>query len=249
MSSKAKGKEDKMPANNTGYKEVKRMNDLVHLAIIMDGNGRWAKRQGKERSFGHNEGAKKVREITKYAAKMGIKYLTLYAFSTENWNRPKAEVAILMKLLSKYLHSEMSILKENNICFDVIGDMSKLSTTLQKEILHVKEATKECTGLRQILAINYGAHDEILRAINKSLHVNGEITKEILESNLDTAGIPPVDLLLRTGGDYRLSNFLLWQSAYAELFFTKTLWPEFSMGELEAIVSEYKTTERRYGQV
>jgi len=238
-----------MRPNKIGYKEVNTMNDLVHLAIIMDGNGRWAQRQGKERSFGHKEGAKKVREITKYAAKMGIKYLTLYAFSTENWNRPKAEVSILMKLLSKYLHSEISILLENNICFDVIGDMSKLSSTLQKEIAYAKEMTKHCSGLRQILAINYGAQDEILRAINKSLHVKGEITKEILEAHLDTAGIPSVDLLLRTGGDCRLSNFLLWQSAYAELYFTKTLWPEFSMGELEAIISEYKTAERRYGKV
>ncbi len=225
------------------------MNDLVHLAIIMDGNGRWAQRQGKERSFGHKVGAKKVREITKYAAKMGIKYLTLYAFSTENWNRPKAEVSVLMKLLSKYLHSEIPTLLENNICFDVIGDVSKFSVALQKEIAYAKEATQHCTGLRQILAINYGAQDEILRAMNKCLHVKGEITKEILESNLDTAGIPPVDLLLRTGGDYRLSNFLLWQSAYAELFFTKTLWPEFSMGELEAIISEYTSTERRYGKI
>ncbi len=225
------------------------MNDLVHLAMIMDGNGRWAKRQGKERSFGHKEGAKKVREITKYASKMGIKYLTLYAFSTENWNRPKAEVAVLMKLLSKYLHSEISTLLENNIRFDVIGDMSKFSTTLQHEIAFAKEQTAHCTGLTQVLAINYGAHDEILRAIQKSLHVNGEITKEILESHLDTAGMPPVDLLIRTGGDGRLSNFLLWQVAYAELFFSKTLWPDFSVGELETIVSEYTQRERRFGAV
>lgn len=238
-----------MPPINTEYKEVETMNDLVHLAIIMDGNGRWAKRQGKERSFGHKEGAKKVREITKYAAKMGIEYLTLYAFSTENWNRPKAEVSVLMKLLSKYLHSEIPTLLENNIRFDVIGDMSKFSPSLQKEIAYAKEMTEHCTGLRQILAINYGAHDEILRAINKSLHVNGEITKEILESNLDTAGIPPVDVLIRTGGDCRLSNFLLWQAAYAELFFSKTLWPDFSVGELETIISEYKSTERRFGKV
>lgn len=225
------------------------MNDLVHLAIIMDGNGRWAQRQGKERSFGHKEGAKKVREITKYAAKMGIKYLTLYAFSTENWNRPKTEVSVLMKLLSKYLHSEIPTLLENNIRFDVIGDVSKFSASLQKEIAYAKEATAHCTGLRQVLAINYGAHDEILRAINKSLQTHNEITKEILEANLDTAGIPPVDLLIRTGGDCRLSNFLLWQSAYAELFFSKTLWPEFSTGELETIISEYTSTERRYGKI
>jgi undecaprenyl diphosphate synthase len=225
------------------------MNDLVHVAIIMDGNGRWASRQGKERSFGHKEGAKKVREITKYAAKLGIKYLTLYAFSTENWNRPKAEVSVLMKLLSKYLHSEIPTLLENNIRFDVIGDVSKFSVSLQQEIANAKEKTRQCTGLRQVLAINYGAQDEIVRAVNKLLHVKGEITKEILESHLDTAGMPPVDLLIRTGGDCRLSNFLLWQAAYAELFFSKTLWPDFSVGELETIVSEYQHTERRFGGV
>lgn len=225
------------------------MNDLTHLAIIMDGNGRWATRQKKERSFGHKEGAKNVREITKYAAKMGIKYLTLYAFSTENWNRPATEISILMKILSKFLHSEIPILKENNIRFNVIGDMRKFSPTLQKEIENAKEQTKHCTGMTQVIAINYGAQDELVRAINKAVQVHEEITKEILEEFLDTAGIPPVDLLIRTGGDYRLSNFLLWQSAYAELFFTKTLWPEFSKGELEAIVLEYQNTERRFGGV
>lgn len=225
------------------------MNDLTHLAIIMDGNGRWATRQKKERSFGHKEGAKNVREITKYAAKMGIKYLTLYAFSTENWNRPATEVSVLMKILSKFLHSEIPILKENNIRFSVIGDMRKFSSTLQKEIENAKEQTKHCTGMTQVIAINYGAQDELVRAINKATKVHQEITKEILEQFLDTAGIPPVDLLIRTGGDYRLSNFLLWQSAYAELFFTKTLWPEFSKGELEAIVLEYQNTERRFGGV
>ncbi len=225
------------------------MNDLTHLAIIMDGNGRWATRQKKERSFGHKEGSKNVREITKYAAKMGIKYLTLYAFSTENWNRPAAEVSVLMKILSKFLHSEIPILQENNIRFDVIGDMCKFSAILQKEIENAKEQTKHCTGMTQVIAINYGAQDELVRAINKATKVHQEVTKEIVEQFLDTAGMPPVDLLIRTGGDYRLSNFLLWQSAYAELFFTKTLWPEFSKGELEAIVLEYQNTERRFGGV
>lgn len=225
------------------------MNDLVHLAIIMDGNGRWATRQNKERSYGHKEGTKNVREITKYASKMGVKYLSLYAFSTENWNRPKAEVAILMKLLSKFLKTEIVVLRENNIKFDVIGDMSKFSTSLQNEIANAKEMTKHCTGMTQVIAINYGGQDEIIRAINKATQKHENITKEILELCLDTAGMPPVDILIRTGGDYRLSNFLLWQSAYAELFFTKTLWPEFSSGELEAIVSEYMSTERRFGGV
>lgn len=223
------------------------MNDLIHLAIIMDGNGRWATRQNKERSFGHKEGAKNVREITKYAAKMGIKYLSLYAFSTENWNRPKAEVAMLMKLLSKFLQTEIAMLKENNIKFDVIGDTTRFSASLQKEIENAKEQTKTCTGMTQIIAINYGGQDEIVRAINKATKHHQAITKEILEDFLDTKGVPPVDLLIRTGGDCRLSNFLLWQSAYAELFFTKTLWPEFSSGELEAISFEYQNTERRFG--
>lgn len=225
------------------------MNDLEHLAIIMDGNGRWAKRQGKERSFGHKVGAKNVREITKYAAKMGIKYLSLYAFSTENWSRPKAEVSVLMKLLEKYLKTEVPILKEHNIKFTVIGDISRFSSSLQKEIDNAKAQTAHCTGMTQIIAINYGSRDEIVRAVNAAMKSHTTLTQEIVEQYLDTAGIPAVDLLIRTGGDYRLSNFLLWQAAYAELFFTKTLWPEFSFGELEAIVSEYRQTERRFGGI
>lgn len=223
------------------------MNELVHLAIIMDGNGRWAKRQGKERSFGHQMGAKKVREITQYAASMGINYLSLYAFSTENWNRPKSEVAILMKLLSRFLKSEVPILLSHNIRFTIIGDISRFSTSLQKEIVKAQEATKLCTGMTQVLAINYGSQDEIVRAANKAFKINTELTKENIEEHLDTQGMPSVDLLIRTGGDLRLSNFLLWQSAYAELFFTKTLWPDFSTGELETIISEYIQTERRFG--
>lgn len=225
------------------------MNELVHLAIIMDGNGRWAKRQGKERSFGHQEGAKKVREITEYASSMGVKYLSLYAFSTENWNRPKSEVAILMKLLSRFLKSEVPTLKANNIRFTTIGDNSKLSASLQKEIEKAKQETSTCTGMTQVLAINYGSQDEIVRAANVALTKGKALTKELIEEHLDTAGIPSVDLLIRTGGDCRLSNFLLWQAAYAELFFTKTFWPDFSVGELETIVGEYLQTQRRFGSV
>ena len=225
------------------------MNHLVHLAIIMDGNGRWAKKQGKERTFGHKEGAKKVREITEYASKMGIKYLTLYAFSTENWKRPQLEVSMLMKLLSSFLKSEIPVLAKNNIRFEVIGDMSKLSPSLQKEIQSAKDATSHCSGLTQVLAINYGSQDELLRAINRAKAMPQPITQELLESCLDTAGIPPVDVLLRTGGDMRLSNFLLWQAAYAELFFTQTLWPEFSIDELDSIVSKYLQIERRFGDI
>lgn len=224
------------------------MNDLKHLAIIMDGNGRWATRQNKDRSFGHKEGAKNVRTITKHASKMGIDYLTLYAFSTENWNRPKTEINILMKLLATFLKTEIEMLQEHNVKFDVIGDISKLSPALQKAIQNTKEKTQHCTGMTQVIAINYGSQDEILRATNKAIKKYQEVNQVIIEEFLDTANMPPVDLLIRTGGDYRLSNFLLWQLAYAELFFTKTLWPEFSTGELETIVAEYKCIERKYGR-
>lgn len=223
------------------------MNELVHLAIIMDGNGRWAQRQNKSRSFGHEEGAKQVRSITEYCAKIGVEYLTLYAFSTENWKRPKTEVDFLMKLLGKFLKQEAISLLENNIRFSVIGDTSKFSKALQKQIEELKALTQSCTGLTQILAINYGSRDEITRAINKAIKEGKEIDEKSFENLLDTNSFPDVDLLIRTGGDKRLSNFLLWQSAYAELFFTKTLWPDFSSGELETIISEYKSTSRRFG--
>jgi undecaprenyl diphosphate synthase len=222
-------------------------NDLQHLAIIMDGNGRWAQRQSKKRSYGHEEGAKHVRIITEYCSEIGIKYLTLYAFSTENWNRPRSEVEFLMKLLSKFLKKELPTLKQNNIKFDIIGDISKFSTSLQKTILHVKNETRDCTGMTQILAINYGSRDEITRAINKAIITGKVVNEDEIAQLLDTANFPDVDLLIRTGGDQRLSNFLLWQSAYAELFFTSTLWPDFSSGELETILEKFKTTSRRFG--
>jgi len=222
-------------------------NNLQHLAIIMDGNGRWAQRQDKKRSAGHEAGAKNVKIIAKYAAKIGIKYLTLYAFSTENWKRPKTEINFLMKLLAKFLKNELPTFLDNNIQFTVIGDISKFSKTLQKEILHVKEKTAHCNGMTQILAINYGSKDEITRAVNKAIQKGSEVNEDDINQLLDTASFPPVDLLLRTGGDQRLSNFLLWQSAYAELFFTHTLWPDFSTGELETIISKFGRTARRFG--
>ncbi len=224
------------------------MNELVHLAIIMDGNGRWAKRQGKERSFGHQEGAKKVREITEYASSMGVKYLSLYAFSTENWNRPKSEVAILMKLLSRFLKSEVPTLKANNIRFTTIGDNSKLSASLQKEIEKAKQETSTCTGMTQVLAINYGSQDEIVRAANVALTKGKALTKELIEEHLDTAGIPSVDLLIRTGGETRISNFLLWQAAYSELYFSDKLWPEFDHAALMEAIADFNRRERRFGK-
>lgn len=215
----------------------------------MDGNGRWAERQGKKRSIGHEQGAKNVRTITEYCAKIGIKYLTLYAFSTENWKRPKTEIEFLMKLLSKFLKKELPTLQENNIKFDVIGDISKFSKSLQKTILHVKKETSTCNGMTQILAINYGSRNEITRAVNEAIKKGIEIDEKDMDKLLDTSDFPDVDLLIRTGGDQRLSNFLLWQSAYAELFFTCTLWPDFSNGELETILTKYETTSRRFGAI
>lgn len=224
-------------------------NNLKHLAIIMDGNGRWAQNQGKKRSLGHEEGAKNVKNITEYCAKIGIKYLTLYAFSTENWKRPKTEVDFLMKLLSRFLKKEVNTLIKQNIQFDIIGDISKFSKTLQKTILDVKAQTENCTGMTQILAINYGSRDEITRAINKAIKNGDQIKEDEIDTLLDTANFPDVDLLIRSGGEQRLSNFLLWQSAYAELIFTKTLWPEFSSIELKTILEKFNSASRRFGAI
>jgi undecaprenyl diphosphate synthase len=220
-----------------------------HIAIIMDGNGRWAKLRGKIRTKGHEEGAKRVRDITEAAVKAGVKYITLYAFSTENWARPKTEVEFLMKLLEKYLASEMPTYQKNGIKFEVIGDISRFSTSLIKKIEEVRTATENNKKLTQVLAINYGSKDEIVRAVKKMINSSLECNEENLTASLDTANIPPVDMLIRTGGDKRLSNFLLWQSAYAELFFTDTLWPDFGEEELFLMVEEFKTRERRFGKV
>lgn len=220
-----------------------------HIAIIMDGNGRWAQKRGLKRTAGHEEGAKVVREITKYCAKVGIKYLTLYAFSTENWARPKLEIEYLMKLLEKHLKNELNIFLENNIRFKAIGDLSKFSKSLQNVIKETEEKTSSCLGLTQVLALNYGSKDEIVRAVKKLNEQNLEINEQNLESCLDTAGMNSVDLLIRTSGEVRLSNYLLWQNAYAEMFFTKTLWPDFNVEELEKILDDYKNRERRFGGI
>ncbi|MFK5880917.1 MAG: di-trans,poly-cis-decaprenylcistransferase [Sulfurospirillum sp.] len=223
------------------------MNNLQHIAIIMDGNGRWAKNRGKIRTFGHKIGAKKVIEITKEASNLGLKYLTLYAFSTENWKREKSEVDFLMKLLSQFLKRELKTLIQNNIKFRIIGDISKFSKNLQDIMTNTIEKTKKNEGLTQILAVNYGSKDEIIRSIKK-LKLE-DIDENSLSNALDTKDFPDVDILIRTGGEKRLSNFLLWQSAYAELFFTNTLWPDFSTQEFKDIVEEYKHRERRFGGI
>jgi undecaprenyl diphosphate synthase len=217
-----------------------------HVAIIMDGNGRWAKQRDQQRIKGHERGAETVREIMTFAARHEeIEVLTLYAFSTENWKRPKAEVEFLMKLLGRYLKKERNVYIENNVRFHAIGDLSRFSKSLQKLIRETEEATAHCTGLHHHLALNYGAQDEIVRAVRTLQAADTEITVDTLNAALDTS--EPVDLLIRTGGDHRLSNYLLWQSAYAELFFTRTLWPEFNAQELQSIINQFKSVERRFG--
>ena len=221
-------------------------NNPSHIAIIMDGNGRWAQAQGKNRTYGHEKGSEVVRTITTYCAKNPeIDRLTLYAFSTENWKRPKLEVEFLMKLLQKYLKQELPTYLEGNIRFQPIGDLSAFSTSLQNTIREVKEATQHCTGLIQSLALNYGGRDEIIRAAVALQASPMPISLDLISQTLDCA--IDVDLLIRTGGDHRLSNFMLWQSAYAELFFTDTLWPEFTTDELDKIIHKFKKVERRFG--
>ena len=220
-----------------------------HIAIIMDGNGRCAKERGLKRTAGHEEGAKVVRNITIHCAKLGVRYLTLYAFSTENWSRPKLEVEYLMKLLEKYLKNELETFLQNNIRFKAIGDLSKFSKSLQNTIKEIEEKTSNNSGLTQVLALNYGSKDEILRAIRKLNERNLEVNEKNFESCLDTAGFSEVDLLIRTSGEIRLSNYLLWQNAYAEMFFTSTLWPDFSTNELDDIILDFNKRQRRFGGV
>ena len=228
------------------------MNDCripIHVAMIMDGNGRWAKEKGLKRTAGHKKGAEVVREITTYCAEIEIKYLTLYAFSTENWKRPILEVEYLMKLLEKYLKEELKVYLENNIKFKAIGDLTRFSKALQIRISKTEEATQHCTGLTQVLALNYGSKDEIVRAVKRLNERGLEVSEENIESCLDTAGIPPVDIMIRTSGEVRLSNYLLWQNAYSEMFFTQTYWPDFTQGELDDIISDFSRRERRFGAI
>lgn len=212
----------------------------------MDGNGRWAELQGKKRVKGHEAGAKVVKEITTYCSNNPeIERLTLYAFSTENWKRPRLEVEFLMKLLNTYLKNELSVYLQNNVRFEPIGDMRAFSKTLRETISMVQEKTAHCDGLVQSLALNYGSQDEILRAINVLKSSEEDITAQMLSNELDCKH--DVDLLIRTGGDHRLSNYLLWQSAYAELFFIDTLWPDFHSDDLEKIIVDFTGIERRFG--
>ena len=224
-------------------------NSIKHIAFIMDGNGRWAQNQGLARYKGHQEGAKKVEEVTMWALENGISYITLFAFSTENWARPKKEVDFLMDLFEKYLNKEGSFYIKNDVRFRVIGDRNALKPSIVKKIASIEEQTTLHKTITQLLAVNYGSKNEITRSAQKLQEQNIPITEQNLQASLDTGDIPDVDIYVRTGGHSRLSNYLLWQSAYAELFFTSTLWPDFDREEFEGIVGEYKRITRNFGGV
>ena len=225
-----------------------------HIAIIMDGNGRWAKKRGLPRNMGHNQGSKAVRKICEEAWKFGVHYLTVYAFSTENWARPKEEIDALMKILRGYLKDAVKQCTENNMRVRIIGDVSALPEDIQTAIAHLEEVSTGYTGLQFQIALNYGGRDEVLRAVKKAanaLQEEGksieEMTMEDISGFLDTADIPDPDLIIRTSGEQRLSNFLLWQSAYAELYFTDILWPDFDKKALEDAILYYGSRKRRFG--
>ena len=227
-----------------------------HLAVILDGNGRWAREKGMPRNYGHVQGAKTVEDMCEIVYNHGIEYFTVYAFSTENWNRPEDEVSTLMKLLRDYMKNCIKRATRNNMKVRVIGDKTRLAEDIQKSIADLEEATKDNTGLKFTIAINYGSRDEIRRAvqsIGKDVQ-NGvvkpeEITEELIASKLDTQGMPDPDLMIRTSGEQRISNFLLWQLAYTEFYYTPVHWPDFNEIELEKALESYEGRNRRYGKI
>ena len=232
------------------------MNVPQHIAIILDGNGRWAKAKGMPRNYGHAQGSKNVEKICEAAYKMGVKYLTVYAFSTENWSRPQSEVDALMKLLRNYMKTCLKTAEKNRMRVRVIGDKTGLDEDIRIRIKELEEASKNNDGLNFQIAINYGSRDEMVRAMRKMTKdcADGkfapeEITEELFEGYLDTHGIPDPDLLIRTSGELRLSNYLLWQLAYTEFYFTDVPWPDFSKEELEKAIEQYNSRDRRYGGI
>jgi len=226
-----------------------------HLAIIMDGNGRWAKQKGFLRTLGHESGSKSVKKIIQECNSLGVKYLTLYAFSTENWNRPKLEVETLMKVLIKSLKKELKAMQEGNIKMNAIGNLEKLPKNAQQELFDVIDKTKENTKMTLTLALSYGSREEIVSVVRKiSEKVKNNIISidsiddSIINEHLYTHNIPDVDLLIRTSGEHRISNFLLWQIAYSELYFTDVLWPDFKEQDLHEAIISYQKRERRFGK-
>jgi undecaprenyl diphosphate synthase len=223
-----------------------------HIAVIMDGNGRWAKQKGYDRIYGHSNGVESVRESIKTAREFNVKYLTLYAFSTENWNRPKEEIEALMDLLVTTIISEIEELKENDVRLRTIGNVELLPENCRKALKDAEERTASNKGLTLILALSYSSRWEITNAIKeivKNGYVHNEITEELVSSYLNTAGIPEPELLIRTSGEQRISNFLLWQIAYTELYFTEVHWPDFKRDEFLKAILEYQNRERRFGKI
>lgn len=232
------------------------MNVPQHIAIILDGNGRWAKQHGMPRNFGHTQGAKNVETICREAWNLGVKYLTVYAFSTENWSRPKEEVDALMKLLRNYMKNCIKTAEKNHMRVRVIGDKTGLAEDIQESIARLEESSKSQDGLNFQIAINYGSRDEMLRGMRKMLQDYkenqfslDELDETKFQSYLDTADIPDPDLLIRTSGEQRISNYLLWQLAYTELYFTKVPWPDFTKEELVKAIEDYNSRDRRYGGI
>jgi undecaprenyl diphosphate synthase len=241
--------------NKMSIENIDKNNLPKHLAIIMDGNGRWAKQKGFLRAFGHENGTKSVKTTVETCAKLGIENLTLYAFSTENWNRPKLEVDTLMKLLISSLKKELNTLIKNNIRLNAIGNLSKLPNDVKNELLGVIDKTKDNSRMTLTLALSYGSREELLQAIkNISLKVKNniispdDIDESIINQHLYTHNLPDVDLVIRTSGEHRISNFLLWQIAYAEFYFIEVLWPDFNENHLYDAINSYQKRERRFGK-
>jgi len=242
--------EQKQNLEKTLLNKIDKTKLPVHIAIIIDGNGRWAKKRNLPRIYGHREGIKTVRKIVEVCSDLGIKILTLYAFSTENWKRPQKEVQGLMRLLNFYLDKEGNKLHKNNIKFIVIGDISKLSENIQQKIKHIIELTKNNTKMILNIALNYGGRQEIIHCVNEILKTNYKnIDEEIFSKFIFTKNLPDPDLLIRTSGELRISNFLLWQIAYTELYFTPILWPDFDKIELYKAIIEYQNRKRRFGGI
>ena len=232
-------------------REIDKTNLPKHIAITMDGNGRWAKTKGKLRVFGHKNGIKAVRDTVEAAAEIGIKFLTLYAFSTENWSRPESEVNALMTLLVSAINKETKTLMDNNIRLSTIGDTESLPSKAKKELAEAIDKTKGNTRMTLVLALSYSGRWDILNAVNEITNmgvVNEKITEEQFQQYLSTKSVPDPELLIRTSGEYRISNFLLWQIAYSELYFTDTLWPDFRRSDLEKAILDYQSRERRFGK-
>lgn len=226
-----------------------------HIAIILDGNGRWAKKRGMPRSFGHVKGCENLEDICEVAKELGVKYLTVYAFSTENWKRSKEEVDGLMKLFRNYLKKCIKISQKNNMRVKVIGDITAFDSDIQESIEKLEDFSKDFTDLHFQIALNYGSRDEITRAVNRMLEdqkagkLETPVSEDTISDYLDTAGIPDPDLMIRTSGEQRLSNYLMWQHAYSEFYFTDVPWPKFDKAELVKALEAYTSRDRRYGKV